>query len=171
MAFDWKSTLATVAPGLATALGGPLAGMAVKMATDALGIEPNEAALKAVLSSGDPEVLAKLKTVESDFKVRMRELDIEEDRIAGADRASARELFKVDKIPQMVLSFVFVSGYFATLGMMMAGIWVITGEMRDVIILLLGLMTREIPTIMQFWFGSSSGSKDKNGQLDNSAYK
>jgi hypothetical protein len=161
MAFDWKSTLATVAPGLATAMGGPLAGMAVKMATDALGIEPNEAALEAVLSSGDPEVLAKLKKVESDFKVRMRELDIEEDRIAGADRANARELFKVDKVPQIVLSFVFISGYFATLGMMMAGVWVITGEMRDVIILLLGLMTREIPTIMQFWFGSSSGSKDK----------
>tara|TARA_R110002126_G_scaffold70280_1_gene177008 strand:+ start:2032 stop:2538 length:507 start_codon:yes stop_codon:yes gene_type:complete len=161
MAFDWKSTLATVAPGLATALGGPLAGMAVKMATDALGIEPNESALEAVLSSGDPEVLAKLKKVEGDFKVRMRELDIEEDRIAGKDRASARELFKVDKVPQIVLSFIFVSGYFTTLGMMMAGVWVITGEMRDVIILLLGLMTREIPTIMQFWFGSSSGSKDK----------
>jgi hypothetical protein len=161
MAFDWKSTLATVAPGLATALGGPLAGMAVKMATDALGIEPTESALEAVLSSGDPEVLAKLKQVENDFKVRMRELDIEEDRIAGKDRANARELFKVDKVPQIVLSFVFVSGYFATLGMMMAGAWIITGEMRDVIILLLGLMTREIPTIMQFWFGSSSGSKDK----------
>jgi hypothetical protein len=161
MAFDWKSTLATVAPGIATALGGPLAGMAVKLATDALGIEPTEAALEAVLSSGDPEVLAKLKKVESDFKVRMRELDIEEDRIAGKDRASARSLFKVDKMPQIVLSFIFITGYFTTLGMMMAGIWVITGEMRDVIILLLGLMTREIPTIMQFWFGSSSGSKDK----------
>ena len=165
MAFDWKSTLATVAPGLATALGGPLAGMAVKMATDALGIEPNEAALEAVISVGDPDTLAKLKSVESDFKVRMRELEIEEIRIAGKDRASARELFKVDKIPQMTLSFVFVSGYFTTLGMMMAGIWVIPVEMRDVIILLLGLMTREIPTIMQFWFGSSSGSKDKGGKL------
>ena len=165
MAFDWKSTLATVAPGLATALGGPLAGMAVKMATDSLGIEPNEAALEAVISVGDPETLAKLKSVESDFKVRMRELEIEEIRIAGKNTASARELFKVDKIPQMTLSFVFVSGYFTTLGMMMAGIWVIPVEMRDVIILLLGLMTREIPTIMQFWFGSSSGSKDKGGKL------
>ena len=164
MAFDWRSTLATVAPGLATAIGGPLSGMAVKMATDALGIKPNKKALQDMLALGDPADLAKLKKVENNFQIKMRDLDIQELRIEGNDRASARGLFKIDKWPQIILSFVFISGYFTTLGMMMAGVWVIPEPMRDVVILLLGLMTREIPTIMQFWFGSSSGSKDKGSK-------
>jgi len=36
MAFNWKSILGTVAPGLATALGGPLAGMAVQAVSNAV---------------------------------------------------------------------------------------------------------------------------------------
>jgi hypothetical protein len=35
---DWRKTLGTVAPAIATALGGPLAGVAVGMAAKALGL-------------------------------------------------------------------------------------------------------------------------------------
>jgi hypothetical protein len=37
----------------------------------------------------------------------------------------------------------------------------------EAVTFMLGALFREIPTIMQFWFGSSSGSKEKSGALEN----
>ena len=162
MSFDWKKTLATIAPKLATALGGPLAGVAVNMATKALGIEANEDALESIITSGDPEVLLKLKQVEKDFTVEMRRLDIKETELSNEDRQGARQLFKVNKWPQIILSTIFIVGYFIILGLLLSGNLSIPQGLGEVVMLLLGLLTREVPTIMQFWFGSSSGSKDKD---------
>jgi len=43
--------------------------------------------------------------------------------------------------------------------------YIASSDIKDTVILLIGLLTREVPTIMQFWFGSSSGSKDKTGKI------
>ena len=67
-----------------------------------------------------------------------------------------------NKIPQILLSILFIIGYFTILALFILGIVRLSVEFKDVIILLIGILTREIPTIMQFWFGSSSGSKDKD---------
>ncbi len=81
------------------------------------------------------------------------------------DRDSARRLFYVNKWPQIILSAVFIVGYFFILGLLVSGTLMISSEVKETVILLIGLLTREVPTIMQFWFGSSSGSKDKTGKL------
>jgi len=164
--FNWKETLAAIAPTVATALGGPMAGMAVKMATSALGIEENPKALEQAIVSGDPEVMLKLKVAEQSFTLKLEELGIERERIAAEDRKSARSLFSIDKRPQIILSGLFIVGYFIVLGVLLTGSIAIPDGMKEVIILLLGILTREVPTIMQFWFGSSSGSKDKAKELD-----
>lgn len=91
MAFDWKKTLATVAPTIATALGGPLAGMAVNVAAKALGVEPNEQAIETAISSGSPELFLKLKEAENGFILELEKLGVERDRIAYQDRDSARK--------------------------------------------------------------------------------
>lgn len=163
---DWTKTLATIAPTIATALGGPMAGMAVKMATSALGIEEDEKALQNAIVSGDPEIMLKLKQVEQDFMLKLEELNIERDKIHAKDRQSARGLFAIDKRPQILLSGLFIIGYFIIIGVLLTGTVMVPDSMKEVIILLLGILTREIPTIMQFWFGSSSGSKDKAVELD-----
>ncbi|MCZ2965452.1 hypothetical protein NYY77_18915, partial [Acinetobacter baumannii] len=59
---DWKSLIATVAPWIGTALGGPLGGMAVTAAADALGLsEKTETALKTALSGASPADLLAIK--------------------------------------------------------------------------------------------------------------
>lgn len=163
---DWKKTLATVAPTIATALGGPLAGVAVNVASKALGFEPDERSLEKAVLTGDSDALMQLKQAEQLFLIRLEELGIERDRIAADDRSNARGLFKVDKRPQIILSAVFIIGYFAILISLMSGAVEIPDNFKDSIILLLGILTREVPTIMQFWFGSSSGSKDKTKGRD-----
>ena len=67
-----------------------------------------------------------------------------------------------NKIPQIALSVLFITGYFAVLWMLLSGEIMIQENIRDVSIVLLGILAREVSSIMSFWFGSSSGSKDKD---------
>ena len=83
----------TVAPTIATAVGGPLAGMATRAISEALLGKPDgtEEELAQAAANATPEQLLALKKAEQDFAVRMRELDIDLERIANEDRNSARD--------------------------------------------------------------------------------
>jgi hypothetical protein len=166
----WKETLGTVAPALATALGGPLAGVAVGMAAKALGLGDGatEDDIAAAVASGNPEVLLKLKQADLDFKKEMKALDIDLERIHAGDRVSARDLAKANMLPQILLSIVFIGGYFAAM-FALHGVLFEANEINPQVTTLfgalIGVFTREMSGIMQFWFGSSSGSKDKTKQM------
>lgn len=164
MSFDWKQLVGAVAPKLATAVGGPFAGMAVKAIAGALGVE-NESEIEQTLANASPEHLLALKSAEQEFAVQMRELGIREEQLLHEDRADARKLFTVSKGPQIALSILFIVGYFVMLGCLGVGLLTPGEQMEEVFTLLIGIMTREVPTIMQFWFGTSSGSKDKTAGL------
>ena len=71
--------LGSIAPSIATALGGPLAGMGVKALSQALLGNENGTAeeLSAALSSASPEQLSVVKKIDADFKVQMKSLDID----------------------------------------------------------------------------------------------
>ncbi len=88
--------LGSVAPTLATALGGPLAGLAVKSLSKALlGAEDfSEEAVMEAMATASPEQLAAVKKIDADFKVQMKSLDIDLERIAVDDRKSARDMQK-----------------------------------------------------------------------------
>lgn len=159
--FNWKQFIGSVAPTLATALGGPMAGMATSAIAEALGVGNSEAEISKTLATANPEILVKLKEIDKEFDVKMKELDIDLEEIRYKDRDSARKLFSVDKRPQIILSVLFILGYFVVFGVLLAGGIIIPDNLKEVIFVLVGLLSREIPTIMQFWFGSSTGSKDK----------
>ena len=163
MAFDWKKTLATVAPVIATGLGGPMAGVAVKVAADALGIEPNENALANAVLSGDPNALLKLREADNRYKLEMKRLGVEVQKLDAQDRSSARTMAQnVGIIPQVVLSIVYTVGYFWLLGAIITGGVTIAESMQAIVNTLMGVMTAAQVQIMNFWFGSSSGSKSKD---------
>jgi hypothetical protein len=83
--------LGAVAPTLATAMGGPLGGMALKMVADKLGLpESTMDAVEAAVTNATPNQLADIKKVEADFKVSMKQLDVDLVKIAASDRDSAR---------------------------------------------------------------------------------
>jgi hypothetical protein len=155
---DWLKTLATVAPTVATAFGGPLAGMAVSVATKALGIENDEVALEQAVMSGNPDILLKLKQVDLDFKLELKRLDIKSEELVIDDRKDARGLAKTDMRPHITISIVFITGYF-TLAYYQA-----TGQIAlDPMVF--GVITASMPMILQFWFGSSHGSKQKSDAM------
>lgn len=168
---DWKGILGTVAPGLATALGGPLAGVAVRTLSQVLlGTSDGtpEAVEKAVLAA-DPAMLATLKQAELQFQKEMKALDIDLERIAAGDRDSARqrEVNTGDKWTPRVLAFVIVGGF---LGAMFA---ILTGAvegLKDPLTAALvgsvvGYVSAKADQVVSYYFGSSSGSKDKTDAL------
>ena len=162
---SWLETIGKVAPLVATTLGGPLAGMAVKMATDALGIENSEKALESAVLSGSPEVLFQMKQVESNLKIELRKLGIKEQEIAAGDRSDARSLAKANMLPQIILSTIYTIGYCAVLWQFVTGDVVIPVESSGTFNIVLGVLTAAQTQIMNFWFGSSSGSKSKDKGL------
>lgn len=93
MAFDWKSVLSTVAPGIATALGGPLAGLGTKAIISALGLGPDasEAEIAAAVNGATPADLLALKKADQEFALELKKLDVSLDDIAAKDRDSARK--------------------------------------------------------------------------------
>lgn len=163
-AFDWRGTLATVAPVLATALGGPLAGVAVKVAADALGIAPDEDAVAAAVSSGDPGVLVKLKEADLQFQAHLATLEVDLERIAGQDRDSARqrEMVTQDLTPRL-LAAVILTGFFATLYMI--AFEPLPPAAEEPVLILLGALTAMVTQVGNYYFGSTAGSARKTELL------
>lgn len=170
--FDWKATLGKVAPVLAGAFGGPFAAVAVQMAGQALGLGDGatEDDIAAAVSGGNPDILLKLKQVDTDFKVKMEELGVDVERIHAADRASARDMAtKAGITPQVVLASIYVSGFVVILFVLFSGQIEIKASMREPAMILLGALMAGNEQIRNFFFGSSSGSVRKSAQIEKMA--
>jgi len=169
---NFKSLLKAVAPTLGAAVGGPFGGIAGKMIADAMGETPpkNASSLEKIVRSalGDPEMVLKLKEAERTFDAKMKELDVDIFAHEVDDRKNARDMAKVNMWPQIILSVVFILGYFVVLSFVFQSLYGDASINPQILVLastLLGIFTGEIPRIMSFWFGSSAGSKEKTAKL------
>lgn len=161
-----KNVIKVVAPTLGAALGGPLGGMAGQILGGLVG--GNAKDLEDALLTQAPETMLALRKAEQEFQLKLTELGVEEERIAMADRASARDMAKTDMRAQMWLSGLFVGGYFTIFLAVASGtIEPAPGQQRT-IDMLLGMLATGIPMVMSFWFGSTAGSAAKNQLLANS---
>ena len=163
----------TVAPSLASAVGGPLAGMAVRTISEALLGKPDgtEDELAQAAAKATPEQLLALKNAEQDFAVRMRELDIDLERIANEDRNSARnrEIKTKDWTPK-VLAGLITSGYFGVLFYMLQFGLPTTGG-SEAMLVMLGTLGTAWGGVVAYYFGSSAGSKEKTEAMNRMASK
>ena len=161
--------IGSVAPTIATALGGPVAGMAVKAISGALfgHDSATEEEIRTVLANPTGDQLAALKKIDTDFAVQMKALDIDLERIAAGDRASARDMQKETKdwIPRALAVSVTI-GFFAILIYMLVYGLPTTGN--EALLLLLGALQTAWGGIIAFYFGSSSGSQKKDQMIYNS---
>ena len=79
MSFNWKGLVKTVAPKIATVLGGPMAGLGVKALSNAILGKPDgtEDELEIALAGATPEMLGKIKAADQAFELEMKKQDIE----------------------------------------------------------------------------------------------
>ena len=158
--------LGQVAPTIATALGGPLAGVAVKTLSNVLLGHENgsEDDVKAAMASASPDQLASLKKIDADFKVQMKELDIDLERIAAGDRDSARKMQTEtrDWVPKL-LAVVITLGFFGILVWMLVNGMPTTGT--EALLMMLGALGTAWTGVVNFYYGSSAGSKAKTDAM------
>ena len=156
----------SVAPTIATALGGPVAGMAVKALSGALfGHEDGtQDDIMTALANPTGDQLAALKKIDADFKTQMKSLDIDLERIAAGDRDSARNMAiqTHDWIPRVLavgvtLGFFGIIAYILTFGLPATG--------GEALLMLIGTLGSAWTGVMAFYFGSSAGSKAKTDAL------
>jgi gas vesicle protein len=164
---DWLKTLA---PLLGTALGGPLGGAAASFIADKLGIESKTIeAVSEVLNSGKmtPDQISALKLAEIEFQKFLKTHDIKLEEIAAADRDSAREMNKITRsyVPA-TLTMLITAGFFGVLGWMLYN--PIAADSPPLLIML-GQLGTAWGVACAFWFGTTSGSAQKNQLLAQSA--
>jgi hypothetical protein len=157
--------LAQIAPGIATALGGPLAGLAVSAISKALGIDEKE--VQNTIDSGklSADQLASLKQAEIELQAKAQELGLNFEKLAVDDRKSARDMQAATKssIPA-ILAIGVTIGFFGIL----VGLMTDNVTKSDALLLMLGSLGTAWTAIVSFYFGSSASSQNKDSMLHNS---
>ncbi|AQS38595.1 hypothetical protein Sps_03468 [Shewanella psychrophila] len=172
--FDLGKTISAIAPLAGKIIGGPFAALAISAVQLALGSDESEPEVLAKqIKNATPEQLIALRNIDAGLKVQLKELNIKEQDLEYQDRADARELFQQNSWPQILLSALFVLGYFTITGLL-AYFAVNAGAVNGsqgveinpllfgMLSTVIGVLTAAIPQILNFWFGSSKGSQDKS---------
>lgn len=163
--------LKVAAPTVATALGGPLAGLAVKFLADKLGVPPeDEEAIVNAVQGMDQQTLVQMKQMDVEFQKFLRQNQIDLERIAADDRASARNMQAQirSKVPA-ILSIGIVGGYFMILILMLRGELSIGDS--QALLLMLGALSAGFGAVLNFWFGTSHSSANKDVTIQAQATK
>ena len=165
MAFDLdklKGIVGAVAPMAATLLGGPLAGTAIKALSQTLlnKDDGTDEEVYEALATADPATLARVKETDNKLEAELAKAGVEREKIHQEDRGSARKMQEAMKswAPAVIATVIFI-GFFAT------GYALIFKEIpagnREPLLIMLGVLGSIVVQVVNFWFGSSKGSKEK----------
>jgi hypothetical protein len=157
--------LKTIAPTVATALGGPLAGMAVSAVAKAIKCDPDE--VQGIISSNKltAEQVASIQLAELELKKQAQSMNLDFAKLIAEDKKSARDMQIATKswIPP-VMAMGVTCGFFGILfGLMYGQI-----QHAPQIDIMLGSLGTAWTGIISFYFGSSAGSQAKTELLHQS---
>jgi hypothetical protein len=152
-----KQVLATVAPLIGTAIGGPFGAIAGGLLAKALGTTPGDVdATSTALLSATPEQLLAIKQAEETFTEQMTQLGITKDKLAYDDIADARKMAieTKDTTPRN-LAYLVLGGTGVAIAATLAGITHVESALAGTLI---GYLISECKSIMQYYFGASASN-------------
>jgi len=159
------SWIESIAPTIASCLGGPLAGLAVEAVSKAIGVDPNQ--VQDTINSGKltADQIAQIQAAELSLKEKAQQMGLNFEELAVQDRKSAREMQTTTRswIPPL-LAIIITVGFFGILVGMMTG--KVTSS--DALMLLLGSLGTAWTGVISFYFGSSASSQNKDALLHQS---
>ena len=153
--------LKNAAPALATAVAGPLGGVALKAIAGKLGVEDSVEAVTQHLQANplDAEKLAEIDVK----KLEMELKDRQDARNREIQLATNDSVPFINKIVTPVLALGVVALSFILFAVL---IFVqVTPEAKDILIYILGVLSAAVTQILSYYFGSSQGSKDKSNEI------
>ena len=159
---DWINTLETLAPTIASALGSPVAGMAVSALETAMGISGDDIQKTIETNKLTADHVAAIQQAEIAIKAKAQELGLDFAKLTNDDRASARDMQKNVKswVPPFLASSVTI-GFFGILIALMSG----KIEQAAEVDIMLGSLGTAWISIIAFYFGSSAGSQAKDAAI------
>ena len=158
--------LKELVPMIGTALGGPLGGLAASFVADKLDIkEKTVEAVTNVLNSGrmSPDQIVQVKLAEIEFTKFCQQNGIDLEKIAAADRDSARkmQIETRSNMPALLTTMVTI-GFFGELA------WLnYDHSLADSapLMIMLGQLAAAWAACIAFWVGTTSGSQRKTNLL------
>ena len=150
-----KNIIGAVAPSIGTALGGPMGNMAANIVAEALGCEPTPKKIEQAVQAATPEQLAELKKLDTEFEIKMKELDVDLYALETKDIQDARGMFSKDWTAR-IIGVTVVGGF-------MGYIFLVTilppeANSEALINLVLGYLGGLASAIISFYFGASNSS-------------
>lgn len=163
---DWSTTLRALAPTVASALLGPLGGIAVAAIGNAIGIAaPTQDKIAKAFTSGQltPEALEKIKLLELQFQNDEAERGFKYAELEFKDVDSARQMqiATQSKMPALLTIMVTV-GFFGILSLMF-----FHPELRgnEIVMVMVGQLSAVWAGCVAFYTGTTFGSANKNALL------
>lgn len=161
--------LKQIAPTIATALGGPLAGMAVSAISKAIGVDEDKVSDLISNNKLTADQIAQVKIAEIELQKQANELGLNFEKLAVDDRKSARQMQAATRsIVPPLLAGAITFGFFGILIMLLLGR--VDGN-NPTILMMLGSLSTAWTGIIAYYFGSSAGSQAKTELLSKGADK
>jgi len=157
-----------LAPTLASALLGPLGGVAVAAIGKIIGVDG--ATVNTVTKAFEdgkitPEHLAEIKKLELQYQNDEKERGFKYADLEFKDRDSARQMqISTHSSTPTVLTYLVTAGFFGILGWMMHDNNVVDSPP---IMIMLGSLGTAWTGCISFWFGTTQGSQNKDRMLRN----
>ena len=162
---DFFKILSTVSPWIATAIGGPLGGLAINAAANAFGLtDKTTDAIKTALGGATPEQMLALKQADQAFSVQMQALGFKQvtdlEALSAGDRKDARAMQETTRswVPA-ALSVIITMGFLGLLTGMMTAFF--KADDNQAMLLMLGALGVEFGQVTNFWLGSTAESGRK----------
>lgn len=164
---DFKSILGAIAPTVASALLGPLGGVAVAAIGNIIGVdEPTQDKIADAFKNQQltSEMVMEIKKLELQYKENEKERDFKYSELEFKDTESARNMqIATRSTTPTILTYMITVGFFGILLALMFG----TIEKTDPLLVMLGSLGTAWTACVSFWFGSTHGSQQKSQLLAN----
>jgi hypothetical protein len=166
---DWMTTLKQLAPTVASAILGPLGGIAVAAIGSVLGVsDATQDKIAEVIKTGQltPEQVGEIKKLELQYQENEKERGFKYTELEFKDRdsARAREVGTKDNTNK-ILAFVVIGAFLAMVGATLLGYAKVESVLAGTLV---GYLSAKAEQVLAYYFGSSSGSKAKTDLLANS---
>jgi len=157
---DW---LKQIAPTIATAFGGPLAGMAVSAISKAIGVDEEKVGDLIANNKLTADQIAQVKLAEIELQKQAQELGLNFEKLEVEDRKSARDMQSATRsmMPPLLAGAVTI-GFFSIMVMMFFNK---IDSANPAILMMLGSLGTAWTGIIAYYFGSSAGSQAKTDLL------
>lgn len=163
---NWQDILKTVAPTVASALLGPMGGIAVAAIGSAIGIDaPTQDKIAKAFTAGQltPEALEKIKLLELDYQNQEKERGFKYAELAFKDVGSARQMQIAthSKMPA-VLTVMVTVGFFGILSLLF-----FHPELKgnEIVMVMVGQLSAVWAGCVTFYTGTTYSSASKNAML------